>query len=108
MVDDFKQASGGKPAHAGAKVAYATSEDEGVEIAHRLWANSGLPGELSQMLPSPRHFEQASQLVTREMTRGSVVCGPDPARHIDKLHAHTPTLGMTRSTSPTWARTAAT
>ena len=33
-----------KPAQAGAKVAYASTEDEGVEHAHRLWANAGLPG----------------------------------------------------------------
>ena len=37
-------------------------------IAHRLWANSGLPGELAQVLPSPKHFEQASSLVTEEST----------------------------------------
>jgi len=83
MVADFKRGSGGKPAHAGAKVCYARTEDEGVEIAHRLWANSGLPGELSQVLPSPRHFEQASQLVTPDMTRDSVVCGPDAKRHVE-------------------------
>ena len=79
----FKQASGGKPAQAGVKVSYAATEDEGVDIAHRLWANAGLPGELAQVLPSPRHFEQASGLVTREMTADSVVCGPDPERHVD-------------------------
>jgi hypothetical protein len=70
-----------KPALGGFKVSYAESADEGVAIAHRLWANSGLPGELSQVLPSPRHFEQASQLVTEDMTRSSVVCGKDPAEH---------------------------
>ncbi|MGH3371657.1 MAG: TIGR03557 family F420-dependent LLM class oxidoreductase, partial [Nocardioidaceae bacterium] len=79
----FKERSGGKPAQAGVKVSYATTEDEGVDIAHRLWANAGLPGELAQVLPSPHHFEQASQLVTREMTRDSVVCGPDLERHVD-------------------------
>jgi G6PDH family F420-dependent oxidoreductase len=85
MVARFKQQSGGKPAHVGAKVAFAPSADEGVEIAHRLWANSGLPGELSQVLPSPRHFEQASQLVTEEATRASVPAGPDPEVHLRAL-----------------------
>ena len=33
------------------------------------------------MLPSPTHFEQASQLVTAEATADSVACGPDPERH---------------------------
>jgi hypothetical protein len=35
------------------------------------------------VLPSPQHFEQASSLVTKEMTADSVVCGPDLERHID-------------------------
>ena len=59
------------------KVAWADTEDEGVDHAHRLWANSGLPGELAQVLPSPQHFEQASQLVTRESTAESIVAGND-------------------------------
>lgn len=72
-----------KVAQAGFKVAYADTVDEGVEHAHRLWPNSGLPGELAQVLPSPRHFEQASSLVTEEMTRSSVVCGSSADDHLD-------------------------
>ena len=34
------------------------------------------------MLPSPQHFEQASQLVTREATADSVVAGSDIDKHI--------------------------
>ena len=88
MVDRFKDASGGKPAVAGAKVAFADSEEEGVRIAHRLWANSGVPGELAQVLPSPRHFEQASQLVTEEMTGASVTAGNDVQAHLDNLKSY--------------------
>jgi G6PDH family F420-dependent oxidoreductase len=83
LVALFKDNSGGKPAAAGVKVCWADTEDEGVDIAHRLWANAGLPGELAQVLPSPKHFEQASQLVTKESTRTSAVCGPDIERHIE-------------------------
>ena len=70
-----------KPAQGGYKVCVAPTEDEGVAIAHRLWANAGLPGELSQVLPSPTHFEQASELVTEQMTRESTVCGSDVDSH---------------------------
>jgi G6PDH family F420-dependent oxidoreductase len=83
LVSLFKDQSGGKPAQAGFKVSWAATEDEGVDIAHHLWANSGVPGELAQVLPSPKHFEQVSALVTKDMTRGSVVCGPDVERHVD-------------------------
>jgi len=75
----------GKPLTGGFKVAWAPSEDEGVEHAHRLWANSGLPGELAQVLPSPQHFAQASKLVTKDSTRESTVCGNDVSRHVDRF-----------------------
>ncbi len=81
----FREVSGGKPAQAGVKVAYAPTEDEGVAHAHRLWANAGLPGEMAQVLPSPRHFERASQLVTEDMTRGSMSAGPDLDKHLEAL-----------------------
>lgn len=37
------------------------------------------------MLPTPRHFEQAAQLVTPEMSRSSMVCGPDVDRHVSSF-----------------------
>jgi G6PDH family F420-dependent oxidoreductase len=84
MVERFRARAGAdKPAHGGLKVAYADTRDEGVDHAHRLWANSGLPGELAQVLPSPRHFEQASSLVTREATAESIVAGNDVAEHVE-------------------------
>ncbi|MDX6307246.1 MAG: hypothetical protein QOI06_292 [Nocardioidaceae bacterium] len=83
LVQQFRAEGGqGKPLQAGLKVCYAEIRQQGVEIAHRLWANSGLPGELSQVLPSPKHFEQASSLVTPEMTGESVACGPDAVDHL--------------------------
>lgn len=85
LLGRFREGSGGKPAMAGFKAAWAPTEDEGVDHAHRLWANSGLPGELAQVLPSPKHFEQASQLVTPDMVRESVVAGPDIDRHIESF-----------------------
>jgi G6PDH family F420-dependent oxidoreductase len=82
LVGLFKELSGGKPAAAGLKVAYASTAEAGVAHAHRLWRTSGLPGELAQVLPSPRHFEQAAALVTEEATRASVTAGCAPAEHV--------------------------
>jgi G6PDH family F420-dependent oxidoreductase len=86
-VASWKEKSGGKPAQGGVKVAWAPTRDEGVDHAHRLWRNAGLPGELAQVLPSPRHFEQASELVTREATASSVVAGPDVGEHVEQLRS---------------------
>jgi G6PDH family F420-dependent oxidoreductase len=87
-VERFKQLSGGKPAQAGVKVAWAKTAEEGVEHAHRLWANSGLPGELAQVLPSVQHFAQASQLVTEEAIAESIVAGSEIDRHVEQLEQY--------------------
>ena len=88
MVRRFRDSGGGdKPCQAGFKAAYADSEEEGVRIAYERWPNAGVPGELSQVLPSPRHFEQAAQLVQPEMMKESFVGGRDadaPLEMIDK------------------------
>ncbi|HEY2670555.1 MAG TPA: TIGR03557 family F420-dependent LLM class oxidoreductase [Rugosimonospora sp.] len=79
-VDRFRAGEGkDKPAWAGAKACYAATEHQARGIAHRLWANEGLPGELAQVLPTPEHFEQASELVTPDMVK--MACGPDPEVH---------------------------
>ena len=88
QVKQFKDGSGGKPAQGGAKVAFAPTQEEGWEHAHRLWPNAGLPGEMSQILPTPEHFEQASSLVTLESTRESVVAGNDPAPHLEQIEKY--------------------
>src|ERR1700712_785946 len=88
LLKRFKDASGGKPAQAGTKVAFADTADEGWEHAHRLWPNAGLPGEMAQILPTPEHFEQASELVTLESTQDSVVAGNDPDQHLEQIKSY--------------------
>ena len=88
LVKRFKEASGGKPAQAGAKVAWAETADEGWRHAYRLWPNAGLPGELAQILPTPEHFEQATELVTEKMMRDSVVAGTAPEPHLEQIEAY--------------------
>ncbi|MBM2622356.1 TIGR03557 family F420-dependent LLM class oxidoreductase [Actinoplanes sp. LDG1-06] len=86
LVSRFRDNGGGsKIAQAGFKAAFAASAEEGAKIAYEKWPNAGVPGELSQVLPSPKHFEQASQLVTEEMVGESFVCGNDPAAHLEMI-----------------------
>jgi G6PDH family F420-dependent oxidoreductase len=86
LVATFRSVAGaGKVAQAGFKAAYADTEDEGARIAYEKWPNAGVPGELSQVLPSPKHFEQASQLVTPDMLKESFVCGKDPDAHLEMI-----------------------
>ncbi len=84
LIARFRESGGeGKPVQAGYKVCWGPDDDTCIDTAHRLWANSGVPGELSQVLPSPRHFEQVSGLVTRDATRDSIAYGSDVNRHVE-------------------------
>ncbi|MEV6595950.1 TIGR03557 family F420-dependent LLM class oxidoreductase [Actinoplanes sp. NPDC051346] len=86
LVRRFRSAGGGERVCQGAfKAAYAASEEEGARIAYEKWPNAGVPGELSQVLPSPQHFEQASQLVTQDKVKEAFVCGNDPQAHLEMI-----------------------
>jgi len=88
-VQAFDQAgASGRPHYGQMTVCWAADEASARKTAHELWAFSSLPGELSQELPSPQHFEQASQLVTEEAVAESIVCGPDPERHIARIREY--------------------
>jgi G6PDH family F420-dependent oxidoreductase len=82
------QAGEGKLVQGGMKACWGEDERSATETAYRLWPNEALPGELAQVLPTTRHFEQASQLVTAEQVAEQVPCGPDPERHLEKINAY--------------------
>jgi len=85
-VARFKDATRGKPAVAGMKSCWAADTDEALRIAYRLWPNEGLPGELSQVLPTPEHFMQASTLVRPEQVK--MPHGPDPQPYLDAVDGY--------------------
>jgi G6PDH family F420-dependent oxidoreductase len=85
-VDSFREKAGpGKLVAGGTKVCYGSDEGRARQTAHRLWPNEELPGELSQVLPTPAHFEQAVELVTEEMVAEAVPCGPDLGPHLETI-----------------------
>jgi coenzyme F420-dependent glucose-6-phosphate dehydrogenase len=77
VIDRWRAAGGSGPVYTQLSVCWAPTTDEAVETAYRVWPNTGLPGQLSQDLPTPAHFEQASAIVPREAIAESVPCGPD-------------------------------
>jgi len=79
LIQSFdRQAGPGKPKLANTKCCWGPDQATARKMAHDLWPNMDVPGELSQVLPTPAHFEQASKLVTEEMVGESLPCGPDP------------------------------
>jgi G6PDH family F420-dependent oxidoreductase len=85
-IQSYKGEGGKGPVHAGTKVCYGPSEEEALETMLRLWPNEGLPGELAQILPTPKHFEQATELVTAEHLQTPV--GPDIEAHVESLRQY--------------------
>jgi len=89
LLEAFANAGGrGKPRYAEANVCWAADEATARKTALEWWPNAGLPGELSTELATPAHFEQAATLVTEETLAESIVCGPDPERHVAKLREY--------------------
>jgi len=83
VVKAFTQDAGNEPPRY-RQITVCWGEDEGAaaELARKVWANAGIPGQLSQELALPQYFDEATELVTTETIKQSVVCGPDPEKHI--------------------------
>jgi len=66
-------------------VCWAKDERTARKTAHEIWPLSGLAGPLFTELALPSHYEAACKPVTEEMVAKGVICGPDPARHIEAI-----------------------
>jgi coenzyme F420-dependent glucose-6-phosphate dehydrogenase len=90
VVRRFAKAGGkGKPAIGMLHVCWAADEATAKRTAREWWPNSAVPGELSVELPLPRHFEQASELLSEEDVSKELTCGPDPERHLESIRMYT-------------------
>ncbi|QLG64193.1 TIGR03557 family F420-dependent LLM class oxidoreductase [Halorarum salinum] len=88
LLAEFREAgSGDRPAYGQVTVCWDESTDEARRVAHERWRNAALPGELGQVLPTPAHFEQATELVEPDDVAESVVCGPDADDHVERIGA---------------------
>jgi G6PDH family F420-dependent oxidoreductase len=89
LVGEFDEAGGkGKPRYGQLHVCYAESEEEGRKTAHEIWPNAAMGGSLGQELATTAHYEAVAELVREEDVAESVVCGPDPERHLEEIRAY--------------------
>jgi G6PDH family F420-dependent oxidoreductase len=78
IVKIFHENGGSGPVFSQLTLCWSESAEKAVATAHRMWPNTGVPGQLSQDLRTPAHFEQASEFVTPGIIAESMACGPDP------------------------------
>jgi G6PDH family F420-dependent oxidoreductase len=88
VVEWYDNSGGAGPKLAQVKVVWAESVAAAEDLAFERWPTSGLAGELSQELPTPKHFEQAASVLHKEDVVSSFACGPDPQRHIDAIRTY--------------------
>jgi coenzyme F420-dependent glucose-6-phosphate dehydrogenase len=85
FIQSYRDAGGDGPRYGQLHVCWAEREDQARKTALEVWPNVAIPGELSQELPQPQHFEEAAQTITEEMVAELVPCGPDPETHLAQL-----------------------
>jgi hypothetical protein len=99
MVATFVEHGGStKPKLGQLTVCWAPDERSALDTAMRWWPTAAVKGELMQELPLPRHFEQATEMVTRGQLKEVIVCGPDPSRYLEAI-VRTRSPAMTTSSS---------
>jgi coenzyme F420-dependent glucose-6-phosphate dehydrogenase len=88
-VEEFEHAGGkGKPRFGQLTVCWARDEGQARRQALEIWPNAAISGQSSFELPLPRHYEELAQTVTEDQIASSVICGPDPKKHLDAIHEY--------------------
>lgn len=88
LVDEFSATGNAGPRLAQLTVCYAASEAEARQTALRYWPNAGLKGAFKQEVPLPSHFAELVSIVTEDQVAESIVCGPNPAKHRERIQQY--------------------
>ena len=86
IIDQWRAAGGRGPVYSQLSLCWAEDADEAAATAHRVWRSTAVPGELSQDLPTPAHYAQASSKATVEDIAEQLMCGPDPEPILAELN----------------------
>jgi G6PDH family F420-dependent oxidoreductase len=89
LVETFQKAGGNGPRYAEVPMAWATTEEAGVEEALKTtaWAVTGW--KVMSELPNPANFEAAAQTVTADDIRKQFVVGPEVQPYADRVKEYT-------------------
>jgi hypothetical protein len=88
LLQQYGDAGGKGPRIGQVTLCWADNREDAIRTAHRVWPTSGIPGQLSQELPTPTTFEQAAQLVTPEAIAQKLPCGPGVEPVLEAIRAY--------------------
>jgi coenzyme F420-dependent glucose-6-phosphate dehydrogenase len=89
IVQEFVGAGGsGKPRYGQLTVCYAETEEEAKRTALEIWPNGGMSGPIGQELAIPSHYEAVAELLDEDQVAETVICGPDPERHLEAIREY--------------------
>ena len=88
IIDAFREAGGTGPLIGQMSVCWAESEEKARKTALEWWPIAGLHGEVSQELPNPSQFTDLAKSVTEDQIAGSILCSPDPERHLERIQEY--------------------
>ena len=75
------------PVYSQIDVCWADDEEEALDTVDRVWRTAGVPGQLSQDLPTPAHFDMAASIVRRDDLADEVIVGADADRLVKEAGA---------------------
>jgi coenzyme F420-dependent glucose-6-phosphate dehydrogenase len=85
-VSNFEQEGGNaKPRYGRFEVCWARDEQEARRMAYQYWRSTAIKGQAKTELALPAYFEQLATMLTEDDIAQQIVCGPDPAPHIEKF-----------------------
>lgn len=89
LVETYTAAGGAGPRYAEVPMAWAATEDEGVQEALRTSRWAVLGWKVMSELPNPANFDAASQTVTADDIRILFATGPDPEPYVRAVKKYT-------------------
>jgi len=89
VVDAFREGGGdGKPMYLQVQLAFAPTEAEAGEAAHREWGTNIFDSPVLTDLRTPEHYEAAAEYVTESDVDGPVLISADPGQHAEWLREY--------------------
>ena len=88
LVETYTGAGGAGPRYAEVPMAWATTEEAGIQevLKTTRWALTGW--KVMSELPNPANFDAASQTVREQDVRGQFALGPDPEPYVEAVRKY--------------------